>query len=51
MTWSRWNQRSLTSGQLALTYGFTDADGSQPNVWEYNEDIEAGLNADPENYR
>jgi NAD(P)-dependent dehydrogenase (short-subunit alcohol dehydrogenase family) len=47
----RWNQESLTSGQLALTYGFTDVDGSQPNVWKYNEDIEAGLNADPENYR
>ena len=47
----RWNQQSLTSGQLALTYGFTDVDGSQPNVWKYNEDVEAGLNADPERYR
>ncbi len=47
----RWNQRSLTSGQLASTYGFTDVDGSQPNVWRYNEDIEAGLDADPANYR
>jgi NAD(P)-dependent dehydrogenase (short-subunit alcohol dehydrogenase family) len=47
----RWNQRSLTSGQLALTYGFTDIDGSQPNVWKYNEDAEAGLAPDPEHYR
>ena len=47
----RWNQRSLTSGELALTYGFTDIDGSQPNVWKYNEDVEAGLAVDPERYR
>ena len=47
----RWNQRSVTSGQLALTYGFTDVDGSRPNVWKYNEDLEAGLQADPEDYR
>ncbi len=30
---SRWNQRSLTSGGLAAVYGFTDTDGSQPDVW------------------
>jgi NAD(P)-dependent dehydrogenase (short-subunit alcohol dehydrogenase family) len=47
----RWNQRSVTSGQLALTYGFTDVDGSRPNVWKYNEDVEAGLQADPNDYR
>jgi NAD(P)-dependent dehydrogenase (short-subunit alcohol dehydrogenase family) len=47
----RWNQRSVTSGQMALTYGFTDVDGSQPDVWKYNEDVEAGLNPDPEKYR
>ena len=47
----RWNQRSLTSGDLALTYGFTDVDGSQPNVWKYMQDVEAGVSADPENYR
>ena len=47
----RWNQRSVTSGQLALTYGFTDVDGSRPNVWKYNEDLEAGHPADPEDYR
>ena len=47
----RWNQRSVTSGQLAVTYGFTDVDGSQPNVWKYIEDVEAGAAANPENYR
>jgi NAD(P)-dependent dehydrogenase (short-subunit alcohol dehydrogenase family) len=30
---SRWNQQSVTSGQLAHEYGFTDVDGSQPDVW------------------
>ena len=47
----RWNQQSLTSGQLALTYGFTDVDGTQPNVWKYSEDVEAGISARPEDYR
>jgi NAD(P)-dependent dehydrogenase (short-subunit alcohol dehydrogenase family) len=47
----RWNQQSVTSGQLAMTYGFTDLDGSQPNVWKYNEDVEAGIDADPADYR
>jgi NAD(P)-dependent dehydrogenase (short-subunit alcohol dehydrogenase family) len=32
---SRWNQQSVTSGQLATEYGFTDLDGSQPDVWRY----------------
>jgi NAD(P)-dependent dehydrogenase (short-subunit alcohol dehydrogenase family) len=31
----RWNQRSLTSGQLASEYGFFDLDGSQPDVWTH----------------
>ena len=29
----RWNQRSVTSAQLAREYGFTDLDGSQPDIW------------------
>jgi hypothetical protein len=41
----------MTSGRLALTYGFTDVDGSQPNVWKHNEDVEAGISARPEDYR
>jgi NAD(P)-dependent dehydrogenase (short-subunit alcohol dehydrogenase family) len=30
---SRWNQQSVSSGQLAKEYGFTDIDGSQPDIW------------------
>lgn len=30
---SRWNQQSVTAGQLAREYGFTDLDGSQPDSW------------------
>jgi NAD(P)-dependent dehydrogenase (short-subunit alcohol dehydrogenase family) len=30
---ARWNQQSVTSGQLAREYGFTDVDDSQPDVW------------------
>jgi NAD(P)-dependent dehydrogenase (short-subunit alcohol dehydrogenase family) len=47
----RWNQQSVSSGQVARIYGFTDLDGSQPNVWKYNEDVEAGINVDPAAYR
>jgi hypothetical protein len=35
---ARWNQRSVTSGDLADAYGFTDLDGSQPQVWRYIAD-------------
>jgi NAD(P)-dependent dehydrogenase (short-subunit alcohol dehydrogenase family) len=30
----RWNQQSVTSGQLAKVYGFTDLDGSRPDIWQ-----------------
>jgi NAD(P)-dependent dehydrogenase (short-subunit alcohol dehydrogenase family) len=30
---SRWNQKSVSSGQLAREYGFTDIDGSKPDIW------------------
>jgi hypothetical protein len=30
---ARWNQRSVSSAQLAVEYGFTDIDGSQPDSW------------------
>ena len=30
---ARWNQASVTSGQLAAEYGFTDVDGTRPDVW------------------
>jgi len=35
----RWNQHSLTSGQLAAEYGFTDVDGSRPDIWRYIEQV------------
>lgn len=30
---NRWNQRSVTAGELAREYGFTDLDGTQPDAW------------------
>ena len=49
---ARWNQRSTTSAQLAAEYGFTDLDGSCPDVWRYNQDVEGGKkDADPNGYR
>lgn len=30
---ARWNQRSVTSAQLAREYGFTDIDGARPDGW------------------
>jgi NAD(P)-dependent dehydrogenase (short-subunit alcohol dehydrogenase family) len=48
----RWNQRSVTSAQLAAEYGFTDLDGSRPDVWQYNAAVEAGRpDARPDDYR
>ncbi|MER7499160.1 SDR family oxidoreductase [Nonomuraea pusilla] len=48
----RWSGRSLTSGELAEAYGFTDADGSRPQVWRYiTEVMERGATADPSTYR
>jgi NAD(P)-dependent dehydrogenase (short-subunit alcohol dehydrogenase family) len=34
---TRWNQQSVSSAQLAAEYGFTDVDGSQPDVWPFVE--------------
>jgi NAD(P)-dependent dehydrogenase (short-subunit alcohol dehydrogenase family) len=34
----RWNQQSVSSGQLAREYGFTDLDGTQPDVWQKMEE-------------
>ena len=48
----RWNQRSVTSAQLAAEYGFTDLDGSRPDVWRYMEAVENGReDVDPRDYR
>ena len=49
---SRWNGKSLSSGQLAKIYGFTDLDGSQPDAWRYIIQVQdAGKPADVTGYR
>jgi NAD(P)-dependent dehydrogenase (short-subunit alcohol dehydrogenase family) len=49
---ARWNGRSVSSGQLAQVYGFTDLDGSRPDCWRYLVDVqEAGKPADTTGYR
>jgi NAD(P)-dependent dehydrogenase (short-subunit alcohol dehydrogenase family) len=49
---SRWNGKSLSSGQLAKIYGFTDLDGSQPDCWRYVVEVQdAGKPADVTGYR
>jgi NAD(P)-dependent dehydrogenase (short-subunit alcohol dehydrogenase family) len=30
---ARWNQRSVSAGELSREYGFTDVDGSRPDSW------------------
>ena len=48
----RWNQRSVTSAQLAAEYGFTDIDGSRPDVWRYEQAVEdRGHGVNPSDYR
>jgi NAD(P)-dependent dehydrogenase (short-subunit alcohol dehydrogenase family) len=48
----RFNQRSLTSAELAAEFGFTDIDGSRPDVWRYTQAVEGGAEgADPNDYR
>lgn len=49
---ARWNGQSLSSGQLAQEYGFTDLDGSRPDCWRYlTEVVDAGRPADATGYR
>ena len=49
---SRWNGQSLSSGQLAKVYGFTDLDGSQPDAWRYLVEVQdVGKPADTTGYR
>ncbi len=49
---SRWNGQSLSSGQLAKVYGFTDLDGSQPDAWSYVREVQdTGKPADATGYR
>ena len=48
----RWSGQSLSSGQLAKIYGFTDLDGSQPDAWRYVVEVQdAGKPADATGYR
>ena len=49
---ARWNGQSLSSGQLAKVYGFTDLDGSQPDAWRYLVEVQdPGHPADVTGYR
>lgn len=49
---SRWHGQSLSSGQLAKLYDFTDIDGSRPDAWRYLVEIQdAGLAANVAGYR
>jgi NAD(P)-dependent dehydrogenase (short-subunit alcohol dehydrogenase family) len=49
---ARWNQQSVTSGQLAEAYGFTDVDGTRPQVWRFIADnARGGAPPDPDAYR
>jgi NAD(P)-dependent dehydrogenase (short-subunit alcohol dehydrogenase family) len=48
----RWSGQSLSSGQLAKVYGFTDLDGSQPDAWRYVREVQdPGKPADATGYR
>ena len=48
----RWNGQSLSSGQLAKVYSFTDLDGSQPDAWRYMVEVQdPGKPADTTGYR
>ena len=49
---SQWNGQSLSSGQLAQVYRFTDLDGSRPDAWRYlREVVDEGKPADAAGYR
>ncbi|MGW7607285.1 SDR family oxidoreductase [Streptomyces sp. NPDC054766] len=49
---ARWNGKSLSSGQLAQVYGFTDRDGSRPDCWRYMVEVQdKGKPADATGYR
>jgi NAD(P)-dependent dehydrogenase (short-subunit alcohol dehydrogenase family) len=49
---ARWSGQSLSSGQLANVYGFTDLDGSQPDAWRYVREVQdPGKPADATGYR
>ena len=49
---SRWNGKSVSSGELAKIYDFTDLDGSRPDAWRYLVEVQdPGKPADVTGYR
>ena len=38
---ARWNQQSVSSGELARVYGFIDIDGTSPDIWQHMEENES----------
>lgn len=49
---ARYNGQSLSGGELAGVYGFTDLDGSRPDCWRYVVEVQdAGKPADATGYR
>jgi NAD(P)-dependent dehydrogenase (short-subunit alcohol dehydrogenase family) len=50
---ARWNGQSLSSGRLAVVYGFTDVDGTRPDCWRYMVEVveRAGATAGDAGYR
>jgi NAD(P)-dependent dehydrogenase (short-subunit alcohol dehydrogenase family) len=49
---ARWSGQSLSSGQLAAVYGFTDVDGTRPDCWRYMTEVQdPGRPAGDEGYR
>lgn len=49
---ARWHGQSLSSGQLAQVYGFTDLDGGRPDARRYMDEVQdLGSSADVTGYR
>jgi NAD(P)-dependent dehydrogenase (short-subunit alcohol dehydrogenase family) len=49
---ARWNGKSVSSGELAQVYGFTDVDDSRPDAWRYLVEVQdPGKPADVTGYR
>jgi NAD(P)-dependent dehydrogenase (short-subunit alcohol dehydrogenase family) len=49
---ARWSGKSVSSGELAKIYDFTDLDGSRPDAWRYVVEVQdAGKPADVTGYR
>jgi len=49
---ARWNGKSVSSGELARIFGFTDLDGSRPDAWRYIVEVQdPGKPANTTGYR